>query len=55
MPVLAEGQKKLIQPLSALDFADGILASLTRQNAIGKTYLISSILLSCFRLWQDMC
>eukprot|EP00026_Physarum_polycephalum_P008722 Phypoly_transcript_08821.p2 GENE.Phypoly_transcript_08821~~Phypoly_transcript_08821.p2 ORF type:complete len:159 (+),score=19.70 Phypoly_transcript_08821:739-1215(+) len=40
MPVLAEGQKKAIQPLSVLDFADGILASLTRQNAIGQTYVL---------------
>jgi len=40
MPVFAEGQKKTIQPLSVIDFADGILASLTRQNAIGQTYVL---------------
>jgi len=40
IPVLVEGQKRLIQPVSVLDFADGILASLTRQTAIGQTYVL---------------
>lgn len=40
IPVVKEAEKKLVQPLSPIDFADAILASLTRQDAIGKTYVL---------------
>lgn len=39
MPVVESAQQRKVQPLSPIDFADGILAALTKQNAIGQTYL----------------
>lgn len=44
IPVLEEAEKKIIQPVSCIDFAMGILASVTSKEAIGKSYVLSFIL-----------
>lgn len=40
IPVVAQAQAKRVQPLSGVDFSDAVLAALTRQSAIGKTYVL---------------
>lgn len=40
IPVLRQAERRLVQPLSPVDFANGILLSLTKHNAIGQTYVL---------------
>jgi len=55
MPIVAEGQKRLVQPLSTIDFADAILATLTRQNAIGQTYVLGGPEVMTWKDIADRC
>lgn len=40
IPTVAQAQARRVQPLSGVDFSDAVLATLTRQSAIGKTYVL---------------